>query len=133
MRPKLWLYESPEDRKFAWRVTKLVTLFYFSFAALTVAYVYFVGTPKGVVEAQNLQSDLHPATTVQCARRDIDIVTQIEILGDDASVAPERLAAATHKLQDAREACAAGLIDTALDIYDEIAVRQLGLSSAKTP
>jgi hypothetical protein len=132
MRPKLWMYQTPEDRKFAWRVTKFVTLFYFSLAALAVAYVYFFVTPNGPVGAQNLQADSRPSPKVQCARRDNEIFTQIEKLGDNNSVAPERLAAAAQKLQDAREACAAGLVDTGLAIYDDIAVRHLDLSSAKS-
>jgi hypothetical protein len=61
-----------------------------------------------------------PATSRQCAARDLQILTIMEERGDADVVSREQLRAETFVLQEARNLCALHLIPEALAVYDRV-------------
>ena len=80
-------------------------------AVVTLPLLVFNG-PTSVAVAQT-----YP---LECAQRDVEVVTQLEQYGEAQAVPGEILGEAFFRLQHAREACSHGRVVVGLAVYDSI-------------
>ena len=128
-------FRAPDEELRAQRITKAVIACYFVISAIIVGAVYLQGTPA-LSESQIVGTHRSPTGTVfdgeatqigevafllrECAKRDLEMLIEIELEANDHVVTPTEISNATFKLLDARMACRDGRFAEAFMTYDEV-------------
>ena len=73
-----------------------------------------------LVFASSVSATTAQTYPVECAQRDVQVVTQIEQIGEAQSVPGEIMFEAFMTVMRARKACAQGRVAVALALYDSI-------------
>jgi hypothetical protein len=127
MQPYHARFQGSDEASGFHRVTSIVTACYFA--------VYFQAGPAfsedTAGKAPRLTATLAPQAESEktagtilfsqaCAKRDVELVIEIEIRGDDRAADANETADAMSKLLDARAACSQGRTKEALAMYDDV-------------
>ena len=93
---------------------------------LLLAATLFLAAPAltaaGAQEAATWRKGAFPA---ECAKRDLQLLTQIEQYGESRDMRPELANEAFWTMMEARRACYEGRIAEGLSVYDSIQARTL--------
>ena len=136
-----------EELRAQW-ITKAVIACYFAISAIIVGAVYLQGTPalsesrivetNSVSTGQALNGEVTQISEVaflssECAKRDLEMLIEIELGANDHAVTPTEISNATFKLLDARAACRDGRFAEAFMTYDDGFAPSVALATGRKP
>ena len=141
-------FQATDEELRAQRITKAVIACYFAISAIIVGAVYLQGTPalseSRIIETNSVSTAAAltgEATQIgevafllsECAKRDLEMLIEIELEANDHAVTPTEIANATFKLLDARAACRDGRFAEAFMTYDDGFAPSVALATGRKP